>query len=187
MNGKNGKLETEDAILDPEHELPQPEPSDDGGRPQADSPEAQELERVKLERDQLYDRVARLQAEFENFRKRAQREQAEFKQYAVTDAVKSLLPTLDSFERALQTHPEPSDFRSGMELIYRQLRDALTRLGVTEVEAEGQEFDPRVHEAIEMVPVTDGKDNLVIQVLQRGYLLKDRLLRPAMVRVAKKS
>lgn len=165
--------------MDPEHELPQPEQSKDE--------QAQELDRTKQERDELYDRLARLQAEFENFRKRSQREQADFKQYAVTDAVRALLPTLDSFERALHSHPEESEFRSGVELIYRQLRDSLSRLGVTEVEAEGHEFDPRFHEAIEMVPVTKGEDNHVIQVLQRGYKLKDRLLRPAMVRVAKRS
>ncbi|HZU22295.1 MAG TPA: nucleotide exchange factor GrpE [Terriglobales bacterium] len=180
MNRANGKTEAEGMTLDPERELPQPE---NEGKDE----QAQELERVKQERDQLFERLARLQAEFENFRKRTQREQTDFRQYAVADAVKSLLPTLDSFERALQSHPEPGELRSGIELIYRQLRDSLARLGVSEVEAEGREFDPRVHEAIEMVPVSEGEDNHVLQVLQRGYTLKDRLLRPAMVRVAKKS
>jgi molecular chaperone GrpE len=182
MDRANGKSDSKGMTLDPEHELPQPE--EDGKKEQA-----QELERVKQERDELYDRLARLQAEFENYRKRSQREQMEFKQYAVTDTIKSLLPTLDSFERALQSHPEQSEFRSGVELIYRQLRDALARLGVNEIEAEGRPFDPRVHEAIEMVPVSadEAEDNHVLQVLQRGYMLKDRLLRPAMVRVAKKN
>jgi molecular chaperone GrpE len=182
MTRANGKTESERIALDPEHELPQPE---DGGKGE----QAQELERVKQERDELYDRLARLQAEFENYRKRSQREQMDFKQYAITDTIKALLPTLDSFERALQSHPGPSEFRSGVELIYRQLRDALARLGVTEINAEGQPFDPRLHEAIEMVPVSEGEaeDNHVLQVLQRGYMLKDRLLRPAMVRVAQRN
>jgi len=182
MTTTNGKTQTEGMTLDPEHELPQPDAS-----ATSKDEQAQELERTKQERDEVYDRLARLQAEFENFRKRSQREQAEFRQYAVADAVKSLLPTLDSFERALHVHPEENEFRSGVELIYRQLRDSLNRLGVKEVDAEGREFDPRVHEAIEMVPVTEGEDNHVIQVLQRGYKLNDRLLRPAMVRVAKRS
>lgn len=182
MSRANGKTETEGMTLDPERELPQSEGDNK-------DEQAQELERVKQERDQLFDRLARLQAEFENFRKRTQREQADFRQYAVADAVKSLLPALDSFERALELHPEASEFRSGVELIYRQLRDSLARLGLTEIEAQGSEFDPRLHEAIEMVPVSDEEvqDNHVLQVLQRGYTLKDRLLRPAMVRVARKS
>jgi len=179
MTRANGKTESERITLDPERELPQPEAA---GKDE----QSQEFERLKQERDELYDRYARLQAEFENYRKRSQREQADFKQYAVMDTIKSLLPTLDSFERALQSHPEPSDFRSGVELIYRQLRDALMRLGVTEIAAQGRPFDPRVHEAVEMVPVSEGEaeDNHVLDVLQRGYTLKDRLLRPAMVRVA---
>ena len=179
MTRANGKTESERITLDPEHELPQPEAA-------AKDEQPQEFERLKQERDELYDRYARLQAEFENYRKRSQREQTDFKQYAVTDTIKSLLPTLDSFERALQSHPEPSDFRSGVELIYRQLRDALMRLGVSEIAAQGRPFDPRIHEAVEMVPVSAGEaeDNHVLEVLQRGYTLKDRLLRPAMVRVA---
>ena len=179
MTRANGKTESERITLDPEHELPQPEAA-------AKDEQSPEFERLKQERDELYDRCARLQAEFENYRKRSQREQTDFKQYAVADTVKNLLPTLDSFERALQSHPEPSDFRSGVELIYRQLRDALMRLGVTEIAAQGRPFDPRIHEAVEMVPVSAGEaeDNHVLEVLQRGYTLKDRLLRPAMVRVA---
>ena len=164
--------------IDPEHELPQPDGNDERAR---------ELERVKAERDELYDRLARMQAEFENFRKRTQREQADFRAYAVFDTMKGLLPVLDSFERALASHPEQGDFRSGIELIYRQMLDALTRAGVTPIEAEGQQFDPRFHEAIEMVPTSDAEDNEIIGVLQRGYMLKDRLLRPAMVRVARRT
>jgi len=182
MTRGHGKTQSERITLDPERELPQPEAA-------AKDESPQEFERVKQERDELHDRLARQQAEFENFRKRSQREQTDFKQYAVTETIKSLLPTLDSFERALQSHPEPSEFRSGVELIYRQLRDALMRLGVTEIEAQGRPFDPRVHEAVEMVPVQTGEaeDHHVLEVLQRGYMLKDRLLRPAMVRVAKRS
>ena len=92
---------------------------------------AAELQKLKAERDTLVDRLARLQAEFENARKRAAREQQEFREYAVADAIKTLLPILDSFERALQTGPtEKSEFRSGIELIHKQLQDALVKLGL---------------------------------------------------------
>ena len=146
----------------------------------------QEYERVGQERDALLDRLARLQAEFENYRKRTAREQAEFREYAVADAVKNFLPILDNFDLALRSQKEASDqaLRSGIELIRKQMEDALTKLGVQAVPTQGQTFDPRVHEAIEMVESSDHADHEVIEELQRGYKLKDRLLRPAMVRVA---
>jgi molecular chaperone GrpE len=147
----------------------------------------QEYDRVSQERDALLDRLARLQAEFENYRKRSAREQAEFRDYAVADAVKNFLPILDNFNLALRSaNAESSDqsLRSGIELIRKQMEDTLARLGVQVVAAQGQIFDPRVHEAIEMVESSDHADHEVIEELQRGYKLKDRLLRPAMVRVA---
>lgn len=147
----------------------------------------QEYDRVSQDRDALLDRLARLQAEFENYRKRNAREQAEFRDYAVADAVKNFLPVRDNFDLALRTqNTETADqaLRSGIELIRKQLEDALTRLGVQAVPAQGKTFDPRVHEAIEMVESSDHGDHEVIEELQRGYKLKDRLLRPAMVRVA---
>lgn len=147
----------------------------------------QEYDRVSQERDALLDRLARLQAEFENYRKRNAREQAEFRDYAVADAVKNFLPVLDNFDLALRAqNTETADqaLRSGIELIRKQMTDALSRLGVQVVLAQGQTFDPRVHEAIEMVESSDHADHEVIEELQRGYKLKDRLLRPAMVRVA---
>ncbi|HVH87050.1 MAG TPA: nucleotide exchange factor GrpE [Terriglobales bacterium] len=147
----------------------------------------QEYERVTQERDALLDRLARLQAEFENTRKRYLREQADFREYATADAVKTFLPVLDNFNLALRSQPsEAADpaLRSGIELIRKQMEDALARLGVQAVPAQGQTFDPRVHEAIEMVKSSDHADHEIIEELQRGYKLKDRLLRPAMVRVA---
>jgi molecular chaperone GrpE len=142
---------------------------------------------VSQERDALLDRLARLQAEFENYRKRNAREQAEFRDYAFADAVKNFLPVLDNFNLALRSDKgESADQgqRSGIELIRKQMEDVLTRLGVQPVPAQGQTFDPRVHEAIEMVESSDHRDHEIIEELQRGYKLKERLLRPAMVRVA---
>ena len=179
----NGKSEVDPAELDPEHELPSAEETSEGANPIG---QATDLDKLKTERDTLLDRLARLQAEFENARKRTAREQQEFRDYAVADALKALLPTLDSFERALQTSAsDKSEFRGGVELIYKQLQDALSKLGVRRIPAKGEQFDPRHHEAIELVETADAPDHEVLEELQHGYKLKERLLRPAMVKVAK--
>ena len=115
-----------------------------------------EIEKLKSENALYLDRLARLQAEFDNFRKRSQREQQEFREYALNDTLKQLLPILDSLDRALKTEGiSAKDFRSGMELIDRQFHDVLTRLGVEPIAAQGQPFDPSLHQAIQMVE-TDG-------------------------------
>ena len=191
MAKTNGKSQVDPQELDLEHELPASDEQDQSasvGR-QTDAAVADsELQKLKSERDTLLDRLARLQAEFENSRKRAAREQQEFRDFATADAIKALLPALDSFERALQTpSTQLNEFRNGIELIYKQLQDALHKLGVRPVPAKGERFDPHVHEAIEMVNTTDVPDHQVMDELQRGYKLKDRLLRPAMVRVAQNS
>jgi len=189
----NGKSQVDPQELDLEHELPA---SDDtaeitnspGAEASAPVSEATEVQKLRAERDTLLDRLARLQAEFENARKRAAREQQEFRDFATADAIKALLPAIDSFERALNAPAtQLNEFRNGVELIYKQLQDALTKLGVRPVPAKGERFDPHVHEAIEMVETADVPDHQVIDELQRGYKLKDRLLRPAMVRVARNS
>jgi len=192
MKKANGKTESEMAGLDLEHELPPAdgdENSSENGASEAAVGEtpgpASELQKLKAERDSLLDRLARAQAEFENARRRATKEQQDFRDYAAADAIKPLLPVLDSFERALLVRSEPGDFRSGVELIYKQLQDALGKIGVKAIPAKGEPFDPHVHEAIEMVETSDAPDHEVIEELQRGYKIKDRLLRPAMVKVAK--
>jgi molecular chaperone GrpE len=191
MRKSNGKSEAEASRLDLEHELPagdgdesSPETTASGATPEGAGPGA-ELQKLKAERDSLLDRLARAQAEFENARRRAGKEQQDFRDYAAADAIKSLLPVIDSLERALQVKSEPRDFRGGVELIYKQLQDVLAKLGVRAVPAKGEPFDPYVHEAIEMVETSDAADHEVLEELQRGYKLKDRLLRPAMVKVAK--
>jgi molecular chaperone GrpE len=193
MGKSNGKSEAKSAGLDLEHELPagdQDERSAEAaGAPVPAGAEPSgleaELQKVKVERDTLLDRLARAQAEFENARRRAAREQQDFRDFATVDAIKSLLPVIDSFERALQAKSQPGDFRSGVELIYKQFQDVLTKLGVRAIEAKGQQFDPHLHEAIEMVETPDAADHEVLEEWQRGYKFKDRLLRPAMVKVAK--
>jgi molecular chaperone GrpE len=188
MGKSNGKTEAE--ALDMERELP-PADGDENPSPAAESssgtaaPSGAEFEKLKAERDSLYDRLARAQAEFDNARRRAAKEQQDFRDFAVVDAIKTLLPVIDSFERALQAKSDSGDFRSGVELIYKQLQDALAKLGVRPVPAKGEPFDPRYHEAIEMVDTSAAPDHEVIEELQRGYKIKDRLLRPAMVKVAR--
>lgn len=177
MAGNNGKAD-EPQALDYEHELPAPEAAPEGSV-------AAELERTRQEHDALLDRLARLQAEFDNFRKRNAREQQDYREYALAEAIKSLLPVVDSFDRALASRSEPNaEFVAGIELINRQLHDALAKLGVQPVEAKGKPFDPNLHQAVQMVESDEVEDHHVLDELQRGYRLKDRLLRPAMVRVA---
>lgn len=146
---------------------------------------AAEYHKLEQEKNALLDRLARLQAEFDNYRKRSAKEQADFRDYAVADAAKAFLPVLDSFDLALRSSAQSeTGLRSGVELIRKQFEDALTRIGVQSVPAKGEQFDPRLHEAIEMVETSEFPDHQVIEELQRGYKIKERLLRPAMVRVA---
>jgi molecular chaperone GrpE len=189
MPRTNGKTQVEEQNLDAGHELPSAEGTGDQSANQQ-APVAEhvsEVEKLRVERDTLLDRLARMQAEFDNARKRAAKEQQEYRDYALTDAIKVLIPVLDSFDRALHTSPEKSEFHIGVELIHKQLQDALAKIGVRPITAKGEQFDPRYHEAIEMVDTDDVEDHQVIEELQRGYKLKDRLLRPAMVKVARNS
>src|SRR6266581_1124217 len=172
MARTNGKSEVHAPELDAEHELPASDDANDQSStaaPRAESTfHVSESQKLKAERDALVDRLARLQAEFENARKRAEREQQEFREYAVSDAVKTLLPSLDSFERALGTDADSSEFRNGVELIYKQLYDALLKMGLRPIPAKGEPFDPRFHQAVEMVNTTEAKDHQVLEELQRG-------------------
>jgi molecular chaperone GrpE len=187
---QNGGSDTE---LDVDHELPSgedenPAASEAGGKSTGGSTAEleTELEKARAEKAAYLDRAARIQAEFDNFRKRNAREQQEYREYALADALKSLLPILDSLDRALKTDTASlDDFRSGIELIDKQFHDTLSKLGVEPVPAQGESFDPNLHQAVQMVDTNETEDNHVIDELQRGYKLRDRLLRPAMVRVAR--
>jgi molecular chaperone GrpE len=187
MAKRNQQDDANDPVtnLDLDHELPSAEDDAPTAAMAVDVVPLDEYRKLKEERDALFDRAARQQAEFDNFRKRNAREQADFKQYALADTVKTLLPILDSLQRALDSAPPDDKMRQGVELILRQFNDALTKLGVEPLEAKGKPFDPTQHEAVEMVETQDAPDHQVIDELQRGYRIKDRLLRPAMVRVAR--
>jgi len=180
----NGGSEAE---LDVDHELPVEGSEQTAAEAEKSLADLQaELEKAQTERAAFLDRAARLQAEFDNFRKRNAKEQQDFRDYALASALGGLLPILDSLDRALKTDAASlEDFRSGIELIDKQFHDALAKLGVQPVAAEGEPFDPNLHQAVQMVETDQAADNQVIDELQRGYKLKDRLLRPAMVRVAR--
>src|SRR5271157_2313589 len=144
MGKANGKSEAQNAQLDLDHELPAGADGDDPtvAEVTGDSAAAEsELQNLKAERDSLLDRLARAQAEFDNARKRAVKEQQEFRDYAVADAIKSLLPAMDSLERALQVKSDTAELRSGVELIYKQLLAALAKLSVNPIASKGEPFD----------------------------------------------
>ena len=160
----------------------------------ADSPaEADQAAQIASERDQLaaekadlQDRLLRRMAEFDNFRRRAERERSEYLEFAGMDAVRELLPVVDDFERALKVESADREYAKGIELIYQRLTELLKKLGLEPIAAAGQKFDPNLHHAVEMVQTEDAEDHTVLDEYQRGYNFRGRLLRPAMVKVAVK-
>jgi molecular chaperone GrpE len=144
----------------------------------------EECDRLRAERDGLMDRLARLQAEFDNARKREQRERADYRSFAIGDAVEQFLPVLDNFKLALNSKGSAEQLRTGVELIAKQMDEVLRSLNVTPVETVGHPFDPRFHEALESVERPDVPDHQVVEEIRRGYRIRDRLLRPALVKIA---
>jgi molecular chaperone GrpE len=143
---------------------------------------------LQRERDALQDRLLRLAAEFDNFRKRVDRDRREQADAAMAAALEDLLPIIDNLDRALEA-PTGSDaevYRKGVELIHRQMTDVLVKRGVTPIEAVGADFDPRIHQAVMHEFSAKHRDGEVMEELRRGYMLGDRLLRPAMVKVARR-
>jgi molecular chaperone GrpE len=178
-----------------------PAPDDANERAQENEPDAQvgdanaadgasvvdeRISRLEAEKDDLRTTLIHRQADFENFRKRVERERHEESRRATGVAIQHLLPVLDTFERALAAHDEPAyaEYRKGVELIYKQLWESLAKQGLERIDAQGKAFDPHVHQAIERVETDEYADGTVIDVLQPGYIFHGRVLRPATVRVA---
>jgi molecular chaperone GrpE len=161
-------------------EEPLPGPAAGGDAPVSRA----EFEQLKAERDQLLDRVARLQAEFENARKRGEREKHEFRDYATGNVVEQFLPVVDNFELALKSGGSAQQMRHGVELIVKQMEEILRKLHVKPIAAVGEAFDPNQHEALGAVDRDDLPDQHVAEEIRRGYKMRERLLRPALVRVA---
>lgn len=143
-----------------------------------------ERDRLVREKTELQELLQRRQAEFENFRKRTERERSEFLEFAAMDTVKALLPVLDDFERALKTESTDKEYARGMELIYNRLSENLKKLGLEPIGNEVKLFNPHIHHAVEMVDTKDHPDQTILDEYQKGYYFRGRLLRPAMVKVA---
>jgi molecular chaperone GrpE len=163
--------------------------SEGAANPAPSTSESDALAALRQEKDTLHNRLLRTAAEFDNYRKRIDRERRELSEFAAADVLTELLPILDNLERALQA-PAGSDadaYRKGVEMIQRQMLDLLRKRGVTPIETVGDEFDPNYHQAVAHDVSPDHREGEVIEELQRGYMLGERLLRPAMVKVAKAS
>jgi molecular chaperone GrpE len=144
-----------------------------------------ELTRLQNENAEMKDRLLRARADFENFRKRAERDKADHFKYALTDIVRELLPVIDNFERALSVKTDSApDLLTGIELIYKQLGDVLLKKGLRVIEEVPAPFDPSYHEAVTSEQNPDVPNHTVTEILQKGYVLNERLIRPAMVKVA---
>jgi molecular chaperone GrpE len=157
--------------------------------PVAETPEPSPsgLDIVKRERDDYYDRLLRKTAEFDNYRKRVERERRQQAEHAVTDLLLELLPVVDDFDRALTVDADDNSasYRKGVELIHAKLHDLLRKQGVRPIDAIGADFDPNLHQAVAHEASPGHREGEVISEMQRGYTIGDRLLRPAMVKVAK--
>ena len=143
-----------------------------------------ERDRLAKEKAEIQELAQRRQAEFDNFRRRNERERGELIEYASMDTVKALLPMLDDFGRALKVESADKEYARGMELIYQRLLEALSKLGLEPISAEVPVFNPHIHHAVEMVDTKDHPDQTILEEYQPGYYFKGRLLRPAMVKVA---
>jgi molecular chaperone GrpE len=176
-----------------DNEKPDQNPSDVSDEPVPALTLEGQLAAVSAERDQLaaekadlHDRLLRSRAEFDNARRRFERERSDFLQFASMDLVKEILPMLDDFERALKVETADRNYSRGVELIYQRLYETLKRLGLEPIESEGKQFDPNLHQAVERVQTDEVDDQTILGEFQRGYYFKGKLLRPAMVRVAVK-
>ncbi len=157
---------------------PAADPANEGSAAQA------EMEQLKGERDQLLDRLARLQAEFDNARKREIKERADTRDYAISNTVEPFLGVMDNFQLALKADGTVEQLHSGVQLILKQMEDALRGLQVIPVESVGAQFDPRVHEALGSIETKEFPDHQVVEEIRRGYKIREKLLRPALVKIA---
>ena len=165
--------DTGESVADIEHEMEAAAQEATAERPPAQS-----------QNEDFRDRYVRTLADFENFRKRSEREKNDFRRYALGDVIRDLLPVLDNFDRALDHAEEGDEFHKGVSLIYKQLFDVLQRHGLKPITESGVHFDPNIHEAVIREEDPSVPSHTVVAVLQKGYFLHDRLLRPAMVKVA---
>jgi molecular chaperone GrpE len=157
--------------------------------PQPDPLDQLRIERdaLKVERDELKELLLRRQAEFDNFRKRNEKERSEYVQYAGMEIVREVIPILDDFDRALKVAGASPEYTKGVEMIYSHLYETLKKQGLEPIETAGKSFDPHLHQAVERVESKDSPEGTILGEFQRGYNFKSKLLRPSMVKVAVRS
>ncbi len=180
-------MDSKEPIVDSSEEGENASPTDPAGHADSSSALASvtaERDRLLEEKNDLLDRLLRRQAEFDNFRRRAERERADVLEYAHTESVRAILPILDDFERALKMESADKEYARGMEMIYQRFSDALKKLGLEPITSKGQKFDPNLHHAVDTVETNDVADHTILEEFQRGYNFRGRQLRPAMVKVA---
>jgi molecular chaperone GrpE len=145
-----------------------------------------QIEQLEREKEEMKNKYLRVQADYDNFRRRTKEEKAAASKYRAQNLAEKLLPAIDNFDRALNVKVEGEEAKSliqGMEIVHRQLREAFEQENIKEIEAKGKPFDPEFHQAVMQVEAEDNEPNTVIEVMQKGYMLNDRVLRPAMVKV----
>ena len=175
--------EAEEVKAEDAEEKAEGEAAEETAKEEAEKKEAEEAKKAEEAESERY---MRLMAEFQNFKKRAAKEKSDIHAYANEKIVGDLLPVLDNFERALSTETEDEGYAKGMQLIFEQLKTALGNAGLEEIKAMDEEFDPNVHNAVMTETIEDKEDGIITKVLQKGYRLKDKVVRPSMVAVNKK-
>jgi len=146
----------------------------------------QEFEKLKRERDEYLSHLQRLKAEFDNFKRRSNKEKIALENFCVSNFIKGLLPILSDFERAFEHDDvQDSEFSKGIRLIFGKYKDFLKKSGLEELDAKGKDFDPDFHDALNLIPVTEGKDNIVIEEYEKGYKYKDIIIQHSKVSVSK--
>lgn len=184
---QNGKKNAANEVIDEENVNANSEQSlSEDEKGQIDNPQLNEIEQLKLINDELQNRLLRVQADYDNFKKRTIKEKEELAKYATAKLVESLLNAVDNFERALQASNESRNYDSliqGVEMVYRQLGDALAKEGLAPIEAIGQPFNPEFHQAVMQVETDQYESGYVVEELQKGYIFKGKVIRPSMVKV----
>ena len=187
-NIKNNELPEEENVpaeeLAPEEECSAEDSLDEDDAASEYNDTANEYAALEEQLSEANDKYLRLFAEYDNYRKRTAREKADTYSNASAKCIENLLPVIDSFERSLEFECSDENFKNGMTMIFGQLKEFLTKMNVTEIEALGAVFDPNIHNAIQQLDGTDYESNHVCQVFQKGYMMGDKLIRPAMVAVA---
>lgn len=203
MEEKNQSVENQDEMEEGLEQKEQPQEQDDSMKAQQEAPDnkgeeesslsereqelLQQIDELKKQVEENYNRFLRAQADFDNYRRRTMKEKEEMAKYASMNVIESLLPVVDNFERAIEAGKEKSDndaLMEGVEMVFRQFMQILEKEDVKPIEATGKKFDPNYHQAVMQVDSDEHESGVVVEELQKGYMMKDRVIRPSMVKVS---